>query len=344
MKIGITYDLRSEYIGMGFSEEETAEFDSDETIQAIQDTVRDLGHDAVRIGNLYELVKRLAGGERWDLVFNIAEGLYGRSREAQVPAVLEAFNISYTFSDPLTLSLSLDKAMAKCIVQSAGVPTPDFFVISSESDLNTEGEDRAVFPLFVKPLSEGTGKGISPDSIIRNPEMLRRQCKRLMARYNQPVIVERYLPGREFTVGIVGTGKHARVLGIMEVKLLKNAEPGVYSFLNKELCEERVKYLPVHDKKILREAANVSLNAYDALGCRDAGRVDLRADKNGKLYFLEVNPLAGLHPNHSDLPILCGIAGISYKDLIAGIINSASGRIKSDKEYRPSCPGIHSLN
>lgn len=333
MKIGITYDLRKEYLDMGFTEEETAEFDSEETVYAIKDAIQKLSHEVTLIGNIYELVRRLSNGERWNLVFNISEGLYERNREAQVPALLEAYNIPYTFGDPLTLAICLDKAMAKSVVRDAGITTPDFFVVSSieDSDLNSFTRN-AMFPLFVKPAAEGTGKGINTESIVHDADELNRQCIKLLKKYNQPVLIEKYLPGREFTIGILGTGKTARVIGLIEVKLLKNAEPLVYSFMNKELCEKRVKYIQLRDKRIIKEASDIALNAYRALGCRDAGRVDIRADKDGKLYFLEMNPLSGLHPTHSDLPILCGKAGISYKELISQIISSAVTRRKPNKK------------
>ncbi len=335
MKIGLTFDLKSEYLEMGFTKDETAEFDSDETISALEETIKSLGHDPVRIGNIYDLNSRLSAGQRWDLVFNISEGLYGRSREAQVPALLEAYNIPYVFSDPLTLALCLDKEMTKRVVRDAGIFTPEFFVVKSVENLKekTPGQD-IPFPLFVKPLSEGTSKGIGPESIVSNAAELERRCDSLIKKYNQPVLVEQYLPGGEFTLGILGTDEKARVIGIIEVKLLKSAEPGVYSFMNKELYRERVKYNLVKDKDIISEASDIALTAYRTVGCRDAGRVDIKADKSGKLHFLEMNPLAGLHPVNSDLPILCGKAGISYRELISEIVTSALERVKNGTAFK----------
>ena len=324
MKVGLIYDLRRDYLEMGFSEEQTAEFDSEETINALAEAISGLGHEVEQVGSVYELVKHLTRGARWDLAFNIAEGLYGRAREAQAPALLEAFNIPYTFSDPLTLALALDKAMAKKVLRACGVPTPDFFLVSSVEEAENPG---LPFPLFVKPVSEGTGKGIDSASIVRDAEELKKQCRRLLARYNQPVLVETYLPGREVTVGILGTGEKARVLGVLAVKLLNGAEPGVYSYANKELCEERVKYSIVKKKELVEQAGRLALDAWRALGCRDAGRVDIKAGAGpSDLYVLEINPLAGLHPTHSDLPILCAQAGIKYEDLIKGILDSALER------------------
>ncbi|MBF0319460.1 MAG: D-alanine--D-alanine ligase [Nitrospirae bacterium] len=321
MTIGLTFDLRTQYEAMGLSKEETAEFDSEETIDCLERAIECAGYTVNRIGNIHSLVERLAGGARWDLVFNISEGLYGRSREAQIPALLEAYGIPYTFSDPLTLALALDKAMAKAIVRTSGVPTPDYAVVDSMNF--TVCLD---FPLFVKPISEGTGKGVQTASIVWNEADLKDRCEFILRKYRQPAIVEGYLPGREFTVGILGTGENARAVGVLEVRLLDSAEPLVYSYANKEFCEERVQYVLVRDEAIARDASEMALMAYNALGCRDAGRVDLKCDAPGQLSFIEINPLAGLHPSHSDLPILCALNGIGYEELIARIIQSASDR------------------
>lgn len=329
MKIGFTYDLRREYTAMGFSDEETAEFDSDVTIDAIEGALQGLGHEVLRIGNIYELTRQLAAGNRWDMVFNISEGLYGAARESQVPALLDAYRIPYTFSDPLTLAVGLDKAAAKKLVLHAGVPTPEFFVIQALNDISHEKRLREnIFPLFVKPLTEGTGKGIGAESIVWDLDSFIKQCGNLLDRFGQPVLAEKYLPGREFTAGITGTGANAECIGVMEITLNQDAEPDVYSYLNKEFYEERVVYSLVDDKDIISDAADIALKAYRILGCRDAGRVDLKADGQGKLCFLEINPLAGLHPVRSDLSILCGKTGMPYTELISRIVDSALHRVR----------------
>jgi D-alanine-D-alanine ligase len=174
-------------------------------------------------------------------------------------------------------------------------------------------------------VAEGTGKGISAASKITEAEQLREVCRSLLTDYRQPVIVETFLPGREFTVGIAGTGSEVRTLGVMEVVLRENAEKEVYSYTNKEYCEERVEYRLVNDP-VAQQAREVALAAYRCLGVRDAGRVDLRADPSGAPNFIEINPLAGLHPEHSDLPILCTLAGIPYVELIGMIMRSARAR------------------
>lgn len=323
MKIGITYDLREEYLALGFGEEETAEFDQPQTIQAIQETLQELGFSTDRIGNVQSLMSRLLAGERWDLVFNIAEGLYGFGREALVPALLEAYSIPYTFSDPLVLTVTLHKATAKRLVRDLGLPTPDFCLLERPEEAETV---ELPYPLFLKPVAEGTGKGITGSSRVSSLQELKEETARLLEKYSQPVLVESFLPGREFTVGILGTGPAARVLGVMEVVLLEGAEAQVYSYKNKEECEKFVEYRLAEEAEA-REAAELALAVWKGLGCRDAGRVDLRQASDGRIQFLEVNPLAGLHPHHSDLPILCKMRNISYKELIQGIMNSALARM-----------------
>jgi D-alanine-D-alanine ligase len=324
-RVGITYDLRQDYLAQGFSEEDTAEFDRIDTIQAIEQTLKDLGFTTDRIGNIFNLTKRIADGASWDIVFNIAEGLRGFAREAQVPALLDAFNIPYTFSDPLTLSLSLHKSLAKRVIRDLNIPTPDFFVVENDSDINRVA---LPFPLFAKPIAEGTGKGITSLSKIESPLNLKKVCSSLLKNYHQPVLLETFLPGREFTVGILGTGNDAEAVGTLEIILRAQAEPTAYSYVNKERCEDLVEYRMINES-ISRTAQEIALKAWRGLGCRDAGRVDLKVDIHGIPNFIEVNPLAGLHPDHSDLPILCKLVGISYRHLIEKIMNSAQKRVKS---------------
>ena len=325
MDIGLTYDLRSKYLEQGYSEDETAEFDREDTIEALAHALVQLGHQTDRIGNIRQLVARLADGDHWDLVFNIAEGLYGMGREAQVPAILDAYAIPYTFSDPLVMSLTLHKAMTKRVIRDAGLPTSDFTLVGESG---AAGKVNFPPPYFVKPVAEGTGKGISPASIVRHQGDLAAACRECISAYHQPVLVERYLPGREFTVGIIGSGADADVLGTIEVHLRAAAEPGVYSYVNKEHCEELVEYRLVQpqDAAAVGEAQDIALRAWQILECRDAGRVDLRCDESGRPQFMEVNPLAGLHPQHSDLPIICNMIGIPYVQLIERIVASAAQR------------------
>ncbi len=319
MRIAMTYDLRTDYLAAGFSEDETAEFDRPATIDAIENAIRTMGHQPVRIGNLASLIKHLDRGERWDLVFNIAEGLYGLGREAQVPALLDAYRIPYVFSDPLVLALTLHKGMTKHVVRDQGIPTPDFAVVRSPAEI---ARVNLPYPLFAKPVAEGTGKGVNGASKIRDAAQLDRVCRDLLTTYRQPVLVETFLPGREFTVGIVGNGDRARSIGAMEVILLPGSEPDIYSYTNKEYCEELVEYRAVTDPEA-RRAEDVALAAWYALGCQDGGRVDLRSDGAGLPNFIEVNPLAGLHPEHSDLCIIATKYGIGYQQLLTEIVQAA---------------------
>ena len=331
MHIGLTYDLRQDYLAAGFSEDETAEFDRPGTISGIEAALQQLGHTTDRIGHARQLIARLAQGDRWDLVFNIAEGLSGIAREAQVPAILDVYGIPYTFSDPLVMALTLHKGLTKTVVAAGGVPTTLFALVEVSADV-----DRIdlPFPLFAKPVAEGTGKGVTPASKAMDRDALRSVCEQLLATYKQPVLVEMFLPGREFTIGITGTGLAARVVGTLEILLLATAEAEVYSYINKEYCEERVTYAigkPDTDEQV-RAAEATALQAWRILGCRDGGRIDLRCDAAGVPNFMEVNPLAGLHPEHSDLPILATMVGLPFVELIERIVTSAAERIPAAEQ------------
>ena len=324
MKIGITYDLREDYLIEGYSEEETAEFDRAETIEAIDQTLKELGYRTDRIGHLKSLTRRLAAGDRWDMVFNLAEGLRGFGREAQIPALLDAYDIPYTFSDPLVLALTLHKGMTKHVIRDMGIPTPDFAIIEKEDQITGICLS---YPLFAKPVAEGTGKGITAASKINTEKELVDVCRMLLTVFKQPVLVESFLPGREFTVGIIGTGKDAIATDTMEVCLKAQAEPDVYSYINKENCEELVEYRLVYDEEA-QQVRETALSAWRGLGCRDAGRMDLRSDRSGRPNFMEVNPLAGLHPQHSDLPIIFSLMGKTFHQLIDRIMHSALKRVQ----------------
>jgi D-alanine-D-alanine ligase len=211
------------------------------------------------------------------------------------------------------------------VIHDLGIPTPEFTVVETPSDIDAV---RLPFPLFAKPVAEGTGKGISASSKIMTRKDLDSVCRSLLTAFDQPVLLETFMPGREFTVGITGTGAGAEAVGAIEVVLRKDAEPGSYSYTNKKKFEEFVEYRLVNDE-MARIAIEVSLAAWRGLGCRDGGRIDLRADAQGVPRFLEVNPLAGLNPVISDLPILCSLVGMSYQELISRIMDSALKRVKN---------------
>ncbi len=321
MKIGFTYDLRSDYLKQGYSKEETAEFDKESTIEGIELAIRQSGHEPERIGNAPALMKSLLDGKRWDMVFNIAEGLYGEGRESLVPALLDNYKIPYVFSGPVTLGISLNKAFAKQIVRDHGVNTPKFHVVAQSSDIEYVNLE---YPLFAKPISEGTGKGITSKSLISTKAELGKVCTTILSKFNQPVLVEEFLPGREFTVGVIGTGEDAYVPGAMEIIYINDTQQ-IYSYDNKENYENRIEYQAVKGE-LLEECKKVALNSWKALNCFDGGRVDVKVDRHGKMSFIEVNPLAGLNPVISDLPILCQLNGKSFQELINEILASAIKR------------------
>lgn len=328
MRLGFVYDLRDEYLALGFSEEQVVEFDTPATIDAIAQGLESAGHVVDRIGNGRKLASRLAAGQRFDLVFSIAEGLKGRSREAQVPALCELFDQPHVFSDTLTMAAALDKAVAKRLVRDAGVPTSPFLVIETgEEDLSGWRH----YPAFVKPIAEGTGKGCELASKVDSRAELLNAARALIHRFRQPALVETFLPGREFTVGILGNGEAARVIGVMEITLKPEADQGVYSMRNKEECERLVTYQKADDAEAWR-AAERALEAYKALGCLDTCRIDLRSDGRGEPHFIEANPIAGLHPTHSDLPMIATMNGMSYPELLASIIAAAASRYGFDAE------------
>jgi D-alanine-D-alanine ligase len=318
LRIGVTYDLRADYLAMGMSEEDSAEFDAEITIASLCEALTGLGHEPIRIGHIRALTARLAAGERWDAVFNLCEGLKGYAREAQVPALLEAYDIPAVFSDPLTLALTLDKSWTKRIVRGSGVPTADFAIVERAADIAGIG---LPYPLFLKPVAEGSGKGVSERSRVGNASELRAVALDLLAHFHQPVLVEAYLPGREFTVGITGTAEDAAVLGVMEIRATPKGTQSAYSFENKEHWEDRVTLHLVDDEEA-RAAATVALAAWRALRCRDGGRVDIRSDGEARPHFIEVNPLAGLNPGHSDLCFIARFQGLTYQDLIGLIMTS----------------------
>ena len=328
MKIGLTYDMRSEYLAQGYKEEDVAEFDSEETIAVIESTIRSLGYETERIGNISSLASKLAKGARWDIVFNVAEGLSGRFRESQVPSLLEIYNIGYTFSDPFVCALTLDKSFSKRVVRDCGIPTAKFKVVEDTRDIQQVSLE---YPLFAKPMVEGTGKGIDGRSRVESPAQLAEVCEYLLERFNQPVLVEEYLPGREFTVAVLGNGLQACVLGIMEIKIPGDSNC-IYSYNAKEKCEKLVNYVPYRQGGSLhKQLEHLALKSYRVLQCRDAARVDFRCDAKGVPCFMEINPLPGLHPTHSDLPMIATQEAMSYPELIDTIIKSALSRLQPVK-------------
>ncbi len=332
MKIGLTYNLRGESArAAGEQADADEEFDSPETIDAIAAVLEGAGHEVTRLGFGREFVERLLS-EPVDFVFNIAEGLRGRSRESQVPALLEMLGIPYTGSDPLTLGLPLDKDLAKRNVASRGLATPAHVVMTSppagERDL---GGLR--FPLVVKPACEGSSKGIRNASRVLDMAGLSDQVRWLLGHYGGSVMVEEFCEGPEFTVGVVGNSP-PRILGVMMIRhRTLPPEDFLYSLEVKRDWERQVEYLvpPPVPPAVVAGIERLALGVYEALGCRDVARVDIRL-LGETPHFIEVNPLPGLSPEYGDLVIMAGRLGRTYESLILEVLECARQRTAAQKE------------
>ncbi len=326
MNIGIAFDLKPEHRVHGDGPDDRfEEFDSAETVEAIVRVLEAQGHRASGYGSGRRFLERVLADPP-DLVFNFAEGFGTRSREAQVPAVCEMLGIPITHSDPLTLAATLDKAMAKRIALSFGVPTPRFAVVDSAA----HAEDLPLeLPVIAKPLFEGSSMGIRKRSRATSVAAVRAEVERLLRDYEQPVLVEEFCPGVEMTVGVLGTGNGARVISAMEIapKIDRVAE-FVYSLEVKRNWEAEVEYFvpPRVAPGVVRAAEEVALAAHRALGCRDVSRIDVRLDARGEPRFLEANPLPGLNPVTGDIVILSERSGLPYAELVARIVSGARER------------------
>ena len=336
MKIGLTYNLRSTAASShgansqaaGWPDDAEEEFDSPETIQTLSAVLESFGHEVELLGDGLPFLRRLVDGSRPDLVFNFAEGTgSGRSREARVPAVLEMLDIPYTGSDPLTLSATLDKACAKQLVRGAGLATPDWIVVDGDFAEVRGRLATMPLPVIVKPACEGSSKGIHQTNLVEEPDRLLEVVEQMTVAYRQPVLVEEFIDGDELTVGIVGH-RPRQVLGVMRVVPREASDrPFIYS-LEVKRNMDLVRYecpaqLSPADTRAVETAA---LAVWRALGCRDVGRIDFRL-RNHVPYFLEVNPLPGLNPTISDLPIMARALGIEYPELIGRILQAAVDRL-----------------
>ncbi len=325
--IGLTFDLREEQIAYdGAPPDFYAEFDSRANIDHLERAIASLGYQVVRLGSAQKLAAFLSGGGRVDLVFNMAEGRWGRSREGQVPSLLEAFGIPYTGSDPLAASICLDKALTKRLWQCAGLPTAPFALIETLDDCDAALKALDRFPLFAKPAYEGASKGIDDGAIIASAEALRARVGALLRLYRQPVLVETYLPGAEYTVGVLGGGVAARAVGAIRVKAVSAS--GVNGFHDKENWEGLIDdhFTPVEPPELAQALCALALDGYRTLGCQDIGRVDLRCDAEGRPQLLEVNPVPGFHPTHAAITTIGRFAGMSYEAMVAEVILHAARR------------------
>jgi D-alanine-D-alanine ligase len=334
MRIGLAYNQKPDATTLSDHPSDAfVEWDDASTITAVEQALRPFG-DVIRLEADTKFPRNLARA-RPDLVFNIAEGVSGPNRESLVPAICELAAIPYTGSDPLTLGLALHKARAKEILAYHGVPTAPFAVIERPADLDRLGLH---FPLFVKPVAEGSSKGIFGDNVCRDAAQLRERVRFLLERYAQPVLVESYLPGDEYTVAILGNGDEARCLPIVELDFatLPDGAAPVYGFEAKWVWDTTEQPLAIFHcparvpASLAREIERAALDAFRALGCRDWCRVDVRIDRFGVPNVVELNPLPGINPDpamNSCFPKAARTAGISYEALIQQIVRLAWRRI-----------------
>ncbi|HPE69189.1 MAG TPA: ATP-grasp domain-containing protein [Thermotogota bacterium] len=319
-RVGLTYNLKSGKAQK--HEDDEAELDDRQTVDAIAQAIRSAGCEVVLMEATGQIVQML-DHQKIDIVFNFAEGLKGRGREAQVPALLNLMGIPFTGSDETTLGVALDKALAKRVVAYDGIRTPRFQVFfTGQEPINP----KLGFPVIVKPNSEGSSKGIQEKAIAHTPEEVRKLVGYLVREYHQPALVEEFIHGREFTVGLIGNGENLQVLPVMEIHFQKGGEEGFYSYRVKKHADEFTRTtcpakLDPKQKKAIEQFAR---KVFQVLECKDVARIDLRwNDKDGRPTFIEINPLPGLIDGYSDLTLIARAAGMPYPQLILSILNAA---------------------
>lgn len=341
MKIAFTFNVRHTKSSLEAEAQAEAEFDEPKTTRAIHDAIIANGYECVDIEadlEAYDKLKALKG--KVDLVFNIAEGLRGEIREAQIPAILEMLGIPYTHSGALTQAINLDKSLTKKIWQFHGLPTPKFAEIGMDEKPYVEG---LKFPVIVKPNSEGSSKGIFNDNLVEDPSKLLAKIKETRKKYGDGVLVEEFLPGREFTITVMGNagiGKGIYVMPIVEQnyaifpkKLAKFASYEAKWFFEDTLPDPNIAYIcPAKlDSKLEKLIKNLCIKAFAVLGCRDIARIDLRLDGDGKPNLLELNTMPGMIPGTdivSYFPVAARAAGWSYNQMVGQIITHTRERLR----------------
>jgi D-alanine-D-alanine ligase len=314
--------------------DEFAEWDTAETIDAVEAALSELG-EVIRLEATDTFPSRLLETKP-DIVFNIAEGRYGPNRESHIPAICEFLDVPYSGSDPFTLSLCLDKGRTKEVLAFHGVPTAAFAIVRTMDELVRIGREMPL-PLFVKPVHEGSSKGITEKNFCSTTRELEDQVKFLLETYDQAVLVEEYLPGNEFTCAVLGNGNDARVLPIVGMNFgeLPDGALPIYGYEAKWIWDRPENPLNMFDcpariTDSLRQAIEeITLRAFNVLGCRDWARIDVRLDSKGVPKIVEVNPLPGILPNPDDnscLPKAARADGIEYNELIQSCLQHAARR------------------
>jgi D-alanine-D-alanine ligase len=326
LRVGITFDLASDHVlAPGMPHDRHAELDEPATIDAIEEALASAGHTVVRLGSHAALLARAAAGDlAVDVVFNVAEGIRGVAREAQVPVLLEALGVPYSGSDPLALAVTLDKGLTKRLWVAVGLPTAPYAVVADEAAL---ARFDAPYPLFVKPVAEGSSMGIDADAVVDDRAALTARVRHVWRAYRQAALVEAYLPGPEFTVGILGAGAEARVLGVVRTVAAgalwdHHAKHGALT------GDATPSYEVERDPALCARLGALALRAYAEVGVRDVGRVDVRMDARGGPQLLEINALPLLTPERSTFAMMATAAGMPYRDLIAAILAPALERMR----------------
>lgn len=323
LSVGITYNLKKGIVSD--AEDIEAEYDSFDTIEAIAEVFRSEGIHVEYLEADADVVEKIKKAGV-DIVFNIAEGANGRGREARIPAILNFLGIPYCGSDETTLAMALDKAVTKRYLSTYQVLTPNYQLVTSP---DFKLDQSLQFPLIVKPNYEGSGKGISDLAVVDDEESLQKIIVNNFKLYSQPMLIEQFIEGREFTVGLLGNGKDTMVFEPMEICYLKKErENRIYSYNVKVNYKKYVEYVcpPNLDIVTTERMKEIALEIYQALDCRDFSRIDFRLSTEGDIHFIEINPLPGLAPGYSDYPMLAEFCGIGYKELVLGVLNSALKR------------------
>jgi D-alanine-D-alanine ligase len=320
-----------------------AEWDDIHTIEAVKSALARKHQVSLVEADLdaFETLREL----KPDLVFNMSEGLLGASREAQVPAMLDMLGLAYTGSDPVTLGICLDKRRTKEILAYHGVATPRFVTVTSVDQIPS----RLRYPQMVKPILEGSSKGVPDASLVHNRKALVRQVKKVLEQYRQPALIEDFLPGREFTVAVLGNGSGIRILPVVEINFdaLPDGVNPIYSYEAKWVWDREEDPLQIFtcpavlDSKLQADIEDLCRRAFTVLGCRDWCRIDVRLDSRGAPHIIELNPLPGILPRpeqNSCFPKAARAAGLSYDELILAVVDAAAERLNlTGTHHESSC-------
>lgn len=334
LRIGLTYNLKKNVVSDVADNE--AEYDNIETVMAIKNALEN-DYCIVELLEATEELPAKLVNHAVDIVFNIAEGIQGRGREAQVPAILNFYQIPFTGSDETTLCIALDKALTKRLLSTYHISTPKYRVISADQQ---KWGGNFTFPAIVKPNAEGSSKGISDIAIVSDMGELRSLVSKNLSIYKQDMLVEQYIGGREFTVGIIGNGSDIRVFPPMEIVYLnRQVQYNIYSYDVKQNYKKLIRYECPAKIKIETETEimKTAQKIYEILDCKDFARIDFRLSQEGKLYFIEINPLPGLAPGYSDFPMIAEFNGMDYVSLVRNVLHSALKRQGLSDSFLPIC-------